>query len=322
MFDLIAIGDSTYDIFIKPHEAEILRSSGKVSLRIPYEKLLCFAHGDKIEVENVSYSLGGSACNVASGIARLGLRSGLCSFCGDDEVGEKIRKMIGEEKIELVSFVTDKKIHSTYSFIIRHKGDRTILVYRDKFDYKKIKIKNIKKTKWIYLSSLGRGYEKDVIKLVAEKNILMAINPGKNQLKKKSSDFLLLLKMAEIVFVNKQEAELFLGARFPLQINEIYRRIAEYGVKNFVITDGLKGSYVKVGKEIVHQVAYKSNILEVTGAGDAFASGFLGSYIRDFNLKKGLLWGAVNGSKVVEKIGAQNGILNIGDMKKACAKLD
>ena len=226
MYDLITVGDSTYDIFIKPHKAEVLRSTKSVSLRVPYEKLLCFAYGDKIEVENVQYSLGGTACNVAVGAARLGLKTGLMSFCGADAMGEKIKSLIEKENIDLVNFITDKKIHSTYSFVLSYRNDRTILVYRDKFDYTKMKVRKVKNTKWLYLSSLGSGYEKDAISLAAEKNIKIAINPGKKQLEEKKKDFMLLLKLAEVVFLNKEEVEMLLGARFPLTIEEIYYKIS------------------------------------------------------------------------------------------------
>lgn len=320
MYDLICVGDTTYDIFIKPHEAEILRSTKSVSLRVPFEKLLCFAYGDKIEVEDVQYSLGGTACNVAAGAAKLGLKTGLMSFCGADDMGEKIKSLIEKENIDLVNFVTDKTIHSTYSFIIRYKNDRTILVYRDNFNYDKLKISKISakggsasgksKTKWVYLSSLGKGYEKEAVSLASEKNVKIALNPGKMQLEKKQREFMFLLKLAEIVFLNKEEAELLLGARFPLTIEEIYYKISGLGIKNAIVTDGANGAYARVDKKIIHQKSMKAQAIETTGAGDAFASGFLAIYIKEGDVNKSLLQGVKNGASVIEKIGAQTGLLH------------
>ncbi len=321
MLDLICVGDSTYDIFIRPHEAEVLKSGRSVSHNIPYEKLLCFSYGDKIAVESVDYSLGGTACNVAAGVAKLGLDTGLCSFCGNDEMGEKIKTLIETENIRLVNFVTDKKIHSTYSFVIRYKNDRTILVYRDEFDYKKLKVSKLKRSKWLYLSSLGKGYEKEAISLAAEKNIKIALNPGKLQLEEKKKDFLLLLKMAEILILNKEEAEHLLGARFPLEMKEIFYKVAEYGIKNLVVTDGVLGAYSKIDGRIIHQRAIKAKTVEVTGAGDAFSAGFLASYIKDENLAKALKWGVINGGLVTEEIGAQNGILTRSRIEEEYLKL-
>jgi len=316
MYDIICVGDTTYDIFIKPHEAEILRSTKSVSLRVPFEKLLCFAYGDKIEVENVAFSLGGTACNVAAGVTNLGLNAGLMSFCGADDMGEKIKSLLKQKNISLVNFITDKKIHSTYSFIIRYKKDRTILVYRDEFNYAKLKIKNIKNTHWLYLSSLGKGYEKEAVKLISEKNIKLVLNPGKMQLKAKKKEFMLLLKLAEIVFLNKEEAELLIGSRFPLQIKEIYYKLSSLGIKNCIITDGANGAYARLDKEIIHEQAIKADPVETTGAGDAFSSGFLATYIKENDIKKALRWGVINGGKCTEHIGAQNGLLDKEQIKK------
>lgn len=314
-YDLICVGDTTYDIFIRPHEAQTIDSAKKINLHIPYEKMLCFSYGDKIDVEEVVYSLGGTACNVAAGVKKLGLRAGLMSFCGADDMGAKIKQLVENQGIELVNFITDPKIHSTYSFILRYKGDRTILVYRDHFDYAKLKLSKIKNTKWLYLSSLGEGYEKDAVTLASEKNIKIAMNPGKMQLEKKTREFLLLLKLSEIVIINKEEAEILIDARYPMQMKEIFYKIAEFGAKNMIITDGTNGAYAKIDHEIVHVPAIGAKTIEATGAGDAFGAGFMASYIADGDVKKALVWGVIDGGKVTESVGAQNGILDKNEME-------
>lgn len=319
-YDVITIGDTTYDIFIKPHEAQTVNSAKKSSLQAPYEKMLCFSYGDKIEVEKVEYSLGGTACNVAAGMKRLGLSMGLMSFCGSDDFGAKVKELIEEEGIELVHFLTDRSIHTTYSFILRYKSDRTILVYRDNFDYKKLDISKAKNTRWIYLSSLGDGYEKDAIKLVSEKNIKLAMNPGKHQLEDKKREFLLMLKLAEIVILNKEEAELLAGARFPLSIKEIYYKLSEYDIKNLIITDAKEGAYARVDREIIHQRAYPAKAIEQTGSGDAFGAAFMARYLESEDITDSLRWGVINGAKVTEKVGAQAGLLDREEMEKLVKK--
>jgi sugar/nucleoside kinase (ribokinase family) len=243
------------------------------------------------------------------------------SFCGADDIGDKVKQLVEKQGVELVNFITDRTIHTTYSFILRYKGDRTILVYRDKFDYKKLNIDKIKKTKWLYLSSLGEGYEKDAIKLISEKNIRLAMNPGKHQLEAKKRDFLLLVKMAEIVIVNKEEAEILANVRFPLQMKELYYRLSEFGIKNLIITDAKNGAYTRVGRDIIHQKAIIAKTVEQTGAGDAFGAGFLARYMKDGDIVEALKWGVVNGAKVTEEIGAQNGILDRRQMEKIVSSI-
>lgn len=309
MYDLITIGDTTLDLFIKPQEAKIFDSGKKGIIASPFEKILCFNLGDKVSIEKVDYSLGGTACNVAVGLKRLGVNSGLISYCGNDLFGAKIQELLRKENISLADFKVKNKIHSTYAFILYTGSDRTILVYYNK-DQDDLHLNKIKKTKWLYLGSLTSGYVKDVVALAAEKNIHIAINPSKHQLEKKRKDFMLLLKLAEIVILNKEEAEILIGARFPLTIKEIYYKIASLGINNLILTDGENGAYARVTREIIHQPAIKAKAVESTGAGDAFSSGFLATYIKETDIKKALLWGVTNGAKVVEKIGAQTGLLN------------
>ena len=320
-YDIICVGDTTYDIFIRPHEAQTIESAKKANLHVLSEKMLCFSYGDKIDVEEVIYSLGGTACNVAAGVKKLGLHAGLMSFCGDDDMGLKIKQLVEDQGIELVNFITDHKIHSTYSFILRYKGDRTILVYRDHFDYTKLKLNKIKNTKWLYLSSLGEGYEKEAVSLASEKNIKIAMNPGKQQLEKKTKEFLLLLKLSEIVIINKEEAEILIDARFPMQIKEIFYKLAEFGAKNVIVTDGTNGAYAKIEREIIHIPAIGAKTIEATGAGDAFGAGFMASYIIEGDIKKALIWGVINGGKVTEIVGAQNGILDKAMMEKEAERV-
>jgi len=310
MQELLCIGDSTLDFFIKPHEGEILRSNKNSHRDLVYEKLLCFSYGDKIEVENVTISLGGTACNVAVGTKKLGIESALMSFCGNDDFGQKIKRIIEQKGIDLVNFVTDRTIHSTYSFILRYKNDRTILVYRDNFDYAKLALHKIKNTKWLYLSSLGDGYEVKLISLASEKNIRLVLNPGKKQLNDRKRDFMRLLKFCEVLILNKEEAEILVNARFPLQIKELYYKLSDFGIKNIVITDGKNGAYARGNdRKIIYEKAISVDTVESTGAGDAFSSGFLASFIKENDIKKALRFGIINGGKSTEKVGAQNGLL-------------
>lgn len=337
-YDFICLGETTCDVFIKPHEAQVLDSHKKLKLHLPYEEMLCFSFGDKIEVEDVSYSLGGTACNVAEGLSKLGIKTGLMSFRGNDDFGKLIQKMLEKTSLKIEKLIIDKKIHSTYSFILRYKNDRTILVYRGQFDYQKLELKKIKNTNWLYLSSLGTGYEKEAIALAAEKNIKIAINPGKKQLQEKKKDFLLLLKLAEVVIINKEEAEILLSSRFPLQIKELYYRLADFGMKNCIITDGANGAYARdLEKNIWHIPAMRTEVLETTGAGDAFASGFLTRLLhcqgtlrpaRNDNkyeyttndIKEALQWGIISSTKVIEKVGAQTGLLTKAELEKLIKK--
>ena len=325
MLDILCVGDAIYDMFVKPHEAEVLESCKRARTQIACEPMLCFGYGAKINIEELDYSLGGSAANVAVGLKMLGKDSGLVSFIGSDYAGDKIREKLELDGVDIKYLLIDEKIKSSFSSILRHKLERTILIYRDKFDYARLKLPKTKKSRWIYISHLGKGYEeiyKKAIALASEKNVRIILNPGKIQLEEKKREFISLLKLTEILILNKEEAELLVGARFPLETKELFYKLADFGVKNYIITNGQKGAYARgENKEIIYEKALSVKYTEKTGAGDAFSAGFLASFIDDENLQKALIWGIINGARVTEKIGAQNGILTRSEMEEEYKKI-
>jgi len=321
MLDIICIGDTTYDMFVKPHEAEILESHKKSRVHVMGEPMLCFGYGAKISIEEINYSLGGSACNVAVGLRKLGKNTGIASFAGIDNTGEKIKGILEKEDIDLSYFKTDRKISSSFSLILRYQTERTILIYRDKIcDYSTLKLPKTKVSKWIYLSHLGFGYEKiykHCTYLATEKGVKLALNPGKTQLENTRMEFKLILKIADVVIINKDEAQILAASRFPLRIEELFYKLSSFGIKNLVITDGKNGAYARgEDRKIIHQRAMSVDCIESTGAGDAFSAGFLANFIKTNNLNQALVWGVINGAKVTEKIGAQEGLLTEEEILK------
>lgn len=325
MLDVLCVGDVIYDMFLKPHEAQMLESCKGSRTQVACEPMLCFGYGSKINVEELDYSLGGSAANVAVGLRKLGMDTGISSFIGRDYAGDKIREKLESDGVNLDQMIVDSAIETSFSTILRYKLERTILIYRDKFDYARLKLPKTKKSKWLYISHLGKGYNevyKKAMALASEKNVKIALNPGKMQLEGKSKQFLSLMRLTDLLIINKEEAELLVGSRFPLEIKELYYKLSDFGVKNIVITNGKKGAYVRgEEKKIIHEKAINVKTVEKTGAGDAFSAGFLASYIDNQDLGKALRWGIINGAKVTEKIGAQYGILNRSEIEKEYTKL-
>ena len=83
-YDLIAIGDSTLDTFVKIEEASVLCDFDKENC------WLCLSYADKIPVEQLDQATGGNSSNMAVGSSRLGLKSAFYTVLGGDEVGRKI----------------------------------------------------------------------------------------------------------------------------------------------------------------------------------------------------------------------------------------
>ena len=93
-------------------------------------------------------------------------------------------------------------------------------------------------------------------------------------------------------------------------IKSSIRALHNLGVKMVVITDGTNGSYASDGQAMYYMKVYPIKALARTGAGDAYTSGFLSAILSKLTIKQAMQWGTANASGVVQKVGAQQGILN------------
>lgn len=321
-YDFVTIGDSFEDVFVLPEEAKIKRDPSFASgVGISFEL------GDKIPIEEIDYEIGGSACNVAVGLSRLGIKSSLISIVGDDNPAQKIRERLYKEDVDDTNLIVDKSLKSNFSVIFRTDKGRTIFIYRGA-DYSKLKIKSSLNAKWIYLAPTGDGIEeleKDIIAKISEKNSLFAWNPGSIQIKKGVSHYKNLLKNTSVLFLNKEEAAEFLNVPVKPSMIEVFKRYANLGVKITVITNGKEGAFAYDGKEI-YQIPALEHIVRVdsTGAGDSFATGFLGKLFHlnwspkannEGIVEEALKWGIINSNNVITYVGAQKGLLNLNEIE-------
>jgi len=311
-FDLVAIGNATIDTFLT------IRSSNK-HFRINKETgEICVKQGDKAIVDKLDFFIGGNAANVSVGLSRMGFKSAITAEIGSDEFTQKIVNGLKKEGVSEILLKLIPNTPSPLSVIINYKGERTIFcedVEKDHdFNFEGIF------AKWIYLTSLGNkwqeAYKRTLIfaKTVGAK---IAFNPGTSQLDKGIESIRDVLKETDILFVNKEEAKTITGTKTD-DIEKLLNLLDKLGPKTSVITDGLKGAFLFDKNDgFFFQKAYnEKKALERTGAGDAFASGFLSAILFGKSAKQAMGWGALNSASVVAKIGAQAGLLTINEIKE------
>lgn len=322
MFDVITLGDAVSDLFIKPSDVTLACPVARIREKTCSEPVLCLPYGAKIPISEIHFDIGGSAANVAVGLVRLGCQAGLISAVGKDDKGREILDKLNKQGVEISRVRQIKEIKTSFSLIISYQGERTILVYRGLEDYSKIQLPKTLKSQWLYVGPLGEGFQKlydEIVSLVSTKNINLALNPGNIQIESKS-ELRRILRITKVLFVNKEEAEEMVEIRRPALIKDLLYDLKSYGAEMVVITDGPEGAYFFDGKEFLHIGTYQAKKHEVTGAGDAFSSGFLGALILREDTKEALRWGVINSASVIEKVGAQNGLLNISQIERRLKK--
>lgn len=305
-FDVVCVGNAKIDTFLTLHEASR-------SLRLIEEtNELCIKFGEKITVDKAELLLGGNAANVSVGLSRLGLSATLVAEIGKDEFAQKIINTLNSENVDTSHVLQTEGQQSSFSTIINFKNERTIFSEHVKRNHNFV-FENIA-TKWVYLTSLGNTWEDAYNKTVNFVNInkcCLAFNPGTLQIQAGLKNIENVLLATNILFVNKEEGETLLEySHGQKSVEEIILNLQKLGPKIVVITDGENGS-LAIGeeREILKEEIIETKVVEKTGAGDAYSSGFLAAFLYNKSLADAMDWGAKNSASVIGKVGAQAGLL-------------
>lgn len=316
-FDVICVGEAKIDTFMTLHDA-----NQSVHLIGPE---ICFRYGGKIPVENYTLQMGGNAANVTVGLSRLGLKTTLFAETGDDELSLIIHNSLSRENINKAHIVHDKHSASSLSVIINFKGDRTIFSQHvtrpHDFVFEDLT------ASYLFLTSLGNDWQtpyKRALEFAKTNNIKIAFNPGGHQLTEGKSLVHEIIKHTDMLFLNKEEAEeIIYGKDLRDNANEmeyikaLASALAEMGVKIVVITNGKHGSYALDREGTLHHLGlYPGDVVERTGAGDAYTAGFIAATLHGLSVPEAMKWGTMNSTSVVGVIGAEAGLLTKEEMLK------
>ncbi len=314
MFDLVSVGDCTIDTLLQVHDAE-------VNCTLHHDRcVICFNYADKLPVDKIHRKVAGNAANNAVGASRLGLKSAIYTIIGNDGTGDQIKDVFKKEKVSLEYLIHDSKQETNSSVVINYKGERTILVYHASRVYN---LSSHINAKWMYYTSVGPEHKKlnqQVISLVKKKKIKLGYNPGTYQLRAGAKYVKEVMKVAEVLFVNKEEATRIVGPQFD--IRHYLMALHKIGTKIVVITDGRNGSFVFDGEKFWQMGILNTPVVERTGAGDSFATAFIAALFHKKNIHPAMRWGTCNSSSVIMKYGPQDGLLTKNGMESFHHKYD
>ncbi|MDQ5922296.1 MAG: ribokinase [Patescibacteria group bacterium] len=311
--DFLAIGDTVVDAFIRLKDAH-------VHCRLDTDSCeLCVRFGDKVPYESVDViNAVGNAANAAVSASRLGLNSALVTNIGDDKEGQDCLESLKNDGV-ITDFVkVNKGIKTNYHYVLLYEVDRTILIKHEKYEYK---LEDIGEPKWLYFSSVAESaypfHDEVADYLDKHPNIKLAFQPGKNEIKLGKEKMARLYKRADIFFCNVEEAEVILGKETK-DVLELSKGITELGPKIVSISDGPNGAYLYVDNELWHLPIFPDIAPPVdrTGAGDAFASTFVSGLALGLSPIEAFTWGPINSMSVVQRIGAQEGLLSRATLEK------
>lgn len=307
MARIITVGAAVQDVFLSHSDA--LRP-------VCEDPHHCFARlelGAKADVNQIHFSTGGGATNAAVTFARQGHEVRFLGVVGHDPAGRAIIDELDEENVD-TALLKYSDTHSTgYSvLLLAPSGERTILTYRGASTHYRLEDLDISglTADWLYVTTLAGSMPAlhQLFSQAKAQGMKIFFNPGKKELAQ-AAELKGLLEDVDVLLANRQEM-------MQIVQGEALEELVLHGLHRapvVIVTDGKDGVAASDGKTLVRAGLYEDGpVVDQTGAGDAFGSGFLSRWAEGASLKEAILFASANASSVVSHIGAKKGILYQG----------
>lgn len=307
--DVVSIGDIVTDAFIKllDNQAQTYENEHGKWLAMPFATKIPFDHAEIIEAV-------GNAANAAVAFARLGLDSAFVTNVGADAHGRDMIHALEKNDVDTRFVRINHGKKSNYHYVLWYKDERTILIKHEEYDYHWPHLRPAETPKWVYFSSISEHaieYHDQVADWLAKNpNVKLAFQPGTFQMNAGTERLAEIYKRSEVLILNREEAANVGGGNHE-DLNDLFDHLHALGPKTVVITDGPDGAYASDGNVRLQMPLYPDPAPPVdrTGAGDSFASTFVAALIKGNTIEGALQWAPINSMSVVQKVGAQAGLL-------------
>jgi len=305
---VLGIGNAIVDVICKVEESflsenNLTKSTMKLVDEVEFKKLL-----SNLKIEETI--AGGSVANSIVGLSQLGNPVSFIGKVNNDELGNKYEKSLTNEKVKYCYQKKEETIPTgTCLVLITPDSERTMCTFlgiAGKISDKDIDENAVKNSELIFLEGYlwDEGEPKTAFNKAINfsKKTAMSLSDQFCVDRHKKSFFDLVKNKLDITFANEQEILSLINAK---SFNEVISFGKQLG-KLLVITQGEKGSIAIQKNEVVECDSQKNlKVIDLTGAGDLFAAGFLHGHVNNLSIKESLQKGTEMASKIIQKIGAR-----------------
>ena len=305
---ILGIGNAIVDIICKVEESFLLennltKSTMKLVDETEFKKLLSNL---KIE-ETVS---GGSVANSIIGLSQLGNKVGFIGKVNEDGLGGKYEDGLKKENVEYFYFKKKEELPTgTCLILITPDSERTMCTFlgiAGKINKNDVDVSAVKNSEITFLEGYlwDEGDPKKAFnKAIQSSNKVAMSLSDQFCVERHKQHFLDLVKnKLDIIFTNEQEILSLINTKNFDEVISFAKKLGSL----IVITRGKKGSIAIQKNEVVECDSQKNlKIVDLTGAGDLFAAGFLHSHVNNLSIKESLQKGTEMASKIIQKIGAR-----------------
>tara|TARA_B100000787_G_scaffold166073_1_gene150758 strand:- start:9132 stop:10061 length:930 start_codon:yes stop_codon:yes gene_type:complete len=305
---ILGIGNAIVDVICKIEdnflsENTLTKGTMKLVDEIEFKKIIS---GLKIE-QTIA---GGSVANSIVGLSQLGNDVSFIGKINKDDLGEKYEQSLTKEKVKYFYNKKEETVPTgTCLILITPDSERTMVTFlgiAGKINEKDIDEKAVEGSEMIFLEGYlwdeGEPKSAFVKAMSLASKIAMTLSDQFCVERHKDSFIDLVKNKLDITFSNEQEIKSLINAKNFDEVVTFGKQLK----KSLVITRGELGSIAIIKNEVVECNSKKNlKILDLTGAGDLFAAGFLHGHINNFSIKESLEKGTEMSSKIIQKIGAR-----------------
>jgi len=305
---ILGIGNAIVDVICKINnqyliENNLTKGTMKLVDENEFKKLLSSL---RIE-ETVS---GGSVANSIVGLSQLGNDVGFIGKINNDDLGKKYEEGLINERVQYLYNIKEETLPTgTCLILITPDAERTMVTFlgiAGKINKSDIDKKSIQESEIIFLE--GYLWDEGEPKLAFDKAMSLAKKKAMSLsdqfcVERHKVNFMDLVRnKLDIIFANEQEIKSLINAKTFAEVVSFGKQLG----KLLIVTRGEIGSVAILNDEVVDCESKKDlKIIDLTGAGDLFAAGFLHGYINNYTIKDSLVKGTEMSSKIIQTVGAR-----------------
>lgn len=310
MSKVLGMGNALVDILSKIESDAVLNdlSLKKGSMQLIDNDFLHFLQ-EKITTHDSYLATGGSASNTISGLAKLGISTGFFGKIGTDYIGNFFKEDATKQGVQVHLLTSNKKSGCCIS-LVSPDGERTMNTYLGaacELNVDDLTLSLFENYSILHIEGylvFNQPLIEKAVSLAKQAGLKISIDLASFNVVEENLAFLknLVAKYVDVVFANEEEAQSFTGKEAVKAVEHIAEMCDVAIVKV-----GKEGSYIKsVAEGQLHHVpATVSNVLDTTGAGDLYASGFLFGFTSGYPLDVCGKIGSIVAGNVVEVMGAK-----------------
>jgi ribokinase len=270
--------------------------------------------GQEIGVTASSTQPGGSAANTIVGLARLGVPTGFIGTVGNDREGRLLLSDLRREGVDLQGIKISKGATGTALIFVNSRGERAIYILPSVNDtFIATNHGYAKKTAVLHVSSfMGiKQLKMQIACLQRLRNLpKISFSPGNIYAKLGMNELKPLIEQSFVLFLNREEA---IALTESPSLEDV-SKLLDVGAQIVAVTLGNEGAFIATRRKNLHIPPYESRMADTTGAGDAFAAGFLYGQLTGKDLQRSGLYGNFMASKSIAQPGGRRGLLR--DLKE------